>query len=140
MHFCLSTPLGPMLRKEKETHYYVEGHDHSDVLVHCKKYLEEEGGLKLRQYLWVQLTLAKALELDEQGKISGDFRALLGNDEVTVIFDNASPTATCINDITDGEVSKVARQESLRNGMVFCCFGNERGNNSTKKTPRHNRE
>ena len=40
----------------------------------------EKDKLKIRQYLWVQVPLAKALEFGEQGMVGDDFRALLEKD------------------------------------------------------------
>ena len=94
----------------RRKHYYVDGHDRPDVLAHCKKWLEKEGKFKLRQYLWVQMTLVEALEMGEQSMVGDDFRALLENDTVT-----ACPT--CDNEIADGDVFKATLQESLRNDM-----------------------
>ena len=121
-----------MLCKEKK-HYYIDGHNCSDVLPHRKKWLEEQDGLELRQYLWVQLPLAKALELGEQGEVGDNFRALLENNKVTATCNDASPTAICNNGTADGGVSKVALQESLRNDMVFHYFGNRRGEEVSKE-------
>ena len=52
----------------RKKHYYVDGHDRPDVLAHRENWLEKEGRLELRQYLWAQVPLAKALKLCEQGK------------------------------------------------------------------------
>ena len=117
----------------RKKHYYVDGHDRPDVLAHRAKWLKKEGRLELRQYLWAHMPLAKALNLGEQGMVGDDFRALLENDEVTATSANASPTATGENVSANGEVSKQALQESLRNDMVLHYFGNEEEERVSKK-------
>ena len=87
---------------------------------------------------------SKALELGEQGMAGDDFRALLEKDEVTATSSNGTatssnttPTAPCEN-VTDGEVSKAALQESVRNDMVFCFLDTNMGNKSTRKMTQPN--
>ena len=103
----------------------MDGHDRPDVLAHRKKWLEKEGRYELRQYLWLQLSLGKTLELCEQGLAGNDFRAQLENGKVTDTC--ASASLTCVEVVADGGVSKDILQERLRNDMVFHYFRNEQG-------------
>ena len=109
----------------RRKHYYVDGHDRPDVLAHREIWLEKEGRYELRQYLWLQLPLGKALEIGEQGLVGDDFRALLENGKVTDTC--ASASLTCEEAVADGGVSKDILQQRLRNNMVFHYFRNEQG-------------
>ena len=70
--------------------YYVDGHDRQDVLAHRVKWLKKEVKLELKQYLWIQMRLDKAIKHCAEENNSADFRALLEPD----INGKASETTT----------------------------------------------
>ena len=58
--------IGASFQKHKKG-YYVDGHDRPDVLEHRSEWLSTELKLELRQYLWVQMTVEQAVELNIPG-------------------------------------------------------------------------
>ena len=61
----------------KRKGYYVDGHDRPDVLAHCAIWLAKEACLEKRQYLWIQMPLAQAIEQCAHQENSSDFHVLL---------------------------------------------------------------
>ena len=98
--------------------YYVDGHDRDDVLENRKGWLKRELELELRQYLWMQMPLEEAKEMNTGGDEAECLRLLLCDDDsVDDIGDNDDSNG--VNKEKNGVVSDRDIQNSMRSEMIF---------------------
>ena len=127
----------------KRKSYYVDGHDRADVLEYRAKWLALELHYELRQYLWVQLPLKKAvkMEVNVDGQTRSLFDALLmstvagGTDDAAEAKEGEKGGAESGGEKEEGEdkktKAKVKRDRvlaaSFAKEMVFHYHGDREG-------------